>query len=276
MNVRRKTEDGRREVADAPLPEKKAGVAEAILLPTLTAVALVTLWHFAVRISHSDVFPSPLAVLRGIGELARKGVLLSYVRDSLLRVAVGYSFALVLGIPVGIALGWFSAAARAINPVIQFLRPISPLAWIPVAIVLFGVSNSAAIFLIFLASFFPIVVATMNGVRSVPAMYLQAGRNFGLSAPALFSRVIFPAALPRVLTGLRVSLGVAWLVVVAAEMIAVNSGLGYLVIDSRNAGKRYDLVVAAMLLIGVIGLVLNTLVRQVERLRAVRWGFNVP
>jgi NitT/TauT family transport system permease protein len=107
-------------------------------------------------------------------------------------------------------------------------------------------------------------------------MYIHAGRNFGLSAPALLSRVIFPAALPRVLSGLRVALGVAWLVVVAAEMIAVNSGLGYLVIDSRNAGKRYDLVIAAMLLIGVIGLLLNTLVRQVERLRAVRWGFNVP
>ena len=275
MNGKRKTENGKRDEG-APPPEKKGGIAEAILLPTLTAAALIALWHFAVRFSHSDVFPSPLAVLRGIGELARKGVLLSYVRDSLLRVAVGYSFALVLGIPVGIALGWYTSAARAVNPVIQFLRPISPLAWIPVAIVLFGVTNSAAIFLIFLASFFPIVVAAMNGVRNVPSMYLNAGRNFGLSAPALFSRVIFPAALPRVLTGLRVALGVAWLVVVAAEMIAVNSGLGYLVIDSRNAGKRYDLVIAAMLLIGVIGLALNALVRQVERLRAVRWGFNAP
>jgi NitT/TauT family transport system permease protein len=153
------------------------------------------------------------------------------------------------------------------------LRPISPLAWMPLAVIWFGVSNLAPIFLIFLASFFPIVVATMNGVRNVPMMYLSAGRNFGLSAPALFARVIFPAALPRVLTGLRVALGVAWLVVVAAEMLAVDSGLGYLVIDSRNAGKRYDLVVAAMLLIGLIGLALNSLVRLIERLRAVRWGF---
>lgn len=261
---------------DAPPPSTGPKVLETILLPALTAGVLIAVWHAAVVLTHTQVFPSPLAVVRGLSELARKGVLGSYVRDSLMRVAAGYSLALVLGIPLGIALGWYSAAARAINPVIQFLRPISPLAWIPVAIVLFGVSNSAAIFLIFLASFFPIVVAAMNGVRNVPSMYVQAGRNFGLSAPALFSRVIFPAALPRVLTGLRVSLGVAWLVVVAAEMIAVNSGLGYLVIDSRNAGKRYDLVIAAMVLIGVIGLVLNTLLRQVERLRAVRWGFNAP
>jgi NitT/TauT family transport system permease protein len=261
---------------DAPAPPTGPRALETILLPTLTALLLIGIWQSAVVFTKTQVLPSPLAVLRGIVELARKGLLGSYVRDSLVRVAAGYSLALAFGIPLGIALGWFSAAARAINPVIQFLRPISPLAWIPVAIVLFGVSNSAAIFLIFLASFFPIVVAAMNGVRNVPAMYLQAGRNFGLSTPALFSRVIFPAALPRVLTGLRVSLGVAWLVVVAAEMIAVNSGLGYLVIDSRNAGKRYDLVIAAMLLIGVIGLALNTLVRQVERLRAVRWGFNAP
>jgi NitT/TauT family transport system permease protein len=260
----------------APPPERRGGLAEAILLPVLTAALLVTVWHVAVVITRTDVFPSPLAVARGVGELARKGVLGIYVRDSLVRVAAGYSLALVFGIPTGIALGWYSGAARAINPVIQFLRPISPFAWIPVAIVLFGVTNSAAIFLIFLASFFPIVVATMNGVRNVPSMFLHAGRNFGLSAPALFSRVIFPAALPRVLTGLRVALGVAWLVVVAAEMIAVNSGLGYLVIDSRNAGKRYDLVIAAMLLIGLIGLALNLLVGQIERLRAVRWGFNVP
>ena len=264
------------EVDDAPPPEARSRLLETIGLPLVTAALLVALWHFAVVLSRTDVFPSPLAVVRGFGELVRKGLLGVYVRDSLVRVAAGYSLALVLGIPTGIALGWYGAAARALNPVIQLLRPISPLAWIPVAIVLFGVSNSAAIFLIFLASFFPIVVATMNGVRNVPFMYLAAGRNFGLSAPALFSRVIFPAALPRVLSGLRVALGVAWLVVVAAEMIAVNSGLGYLVIDSRNAGKRYDLVIAAMLLIGLIGLALNTLVRQVERLRAVRWGFNAP
>ncbi|HEX9149272.1 MAG TPA: ABC transporter permease [Thermoanaerobaculia bacterium] len=276
MNTRRKTENEERRTDDGPPLQQSPGVLEAVLLPILSAAVLIAVWQAVVVLSHTQIFPSPLAVVRGIAELSRKGVLGIYVRDSLLRVGAGYFLALLCGIPLGIALGWYSAAARAINPVIQFLRPISPLAWIPVAIVLFGVSNAAAIFLIFLASFFPIVVAAMNGVRNVPAMYLQAGRNFGLSTPALFSRVIFPAALPRVLTGLRVSLGVAWIVVVAAEMIAVNSGLGYLVIDSRNAGKRYDLVVAAMLLIGVIGLALNTLVRQVERLRAVRWGFNAP
>jgi len=201
-------------------------------------------------------------------------VLLAYSFDSLLRVAVGYGLALLLGIPAGLFLGWRQNAARAANPVIQFLRPISPLAWIPVSIVLFGISNFATMFLIFLASFFPIVVATMNGVRGIPSMYLWAGRNFDLSPAARLARVVLPAALPRVLTGLRIALGIAWLVVVAAEMIAVDSGLGYLVIDSRNAGKRYDLVVAAMILIGTIGLALNFLMLRIERLRSLRWGFR--
>ena len=247
---------------------------ESILLPAAAAALLVLFWHLAVRWTGTNVFPSPAAVARGLAELVRKGVLFQYARDSLLRVAAGYAAALAIGIPAGVILGWRPGAARAVNPVIQFLRPISPLAWIPVAIVLFGVNDSAAIFLIFLASLFPILVATMNGVRGVPAMYRDAGRNFGLSGAALLSRVVFPAALPEILTGLRIALGVAWIVVVAAEMIAVNSGLGYLVIDSRNAGKRYDLVVAAMLTIGVIGLLLNLLVQRVSRLRAVRWGFR--
>jgi NitT/TauT family transport system permease protein len=247
---------------------------ESIVLPFLAAAFLVLVWHFAVRWTHTDVFPSPAAVARGFVELARKGVLFQYSWDSLRRVAAGYGLALLVGIPAGIFLGWRPSLARAVNPVIQFLRPISPLAWIPVAIVVLGVTDIAAIFLIFLASLFPILVAASNGVRSVPAMYRDAGRNFGLKGAALLSRVIFPAALPEILAGLRIALGIAWIVVVAAEMIAVNSGLGYLVIDSRNAGKRYDLVVAAMISIGVIGLLLNLLMQRVSRLRAVRWGFR--
>jgi NitT/TauT family transport system permease protein len=128
--------------------------------------------------------------------------------------------------------------------------------------------------LIFLASFFPVVVATVNGVRNVPPMFRNAGQNFGLTPAALLGRVIFPASLPQVLVGLRIALGIAWLVVVAAEMIAVDSGLGYLIIDSRNAGKRYDLVVAGMLLIGLIGLGLDMSIRRMERWKSVRWGFS--
>jgi NitT/TauT family transport system permease protein len=105
-------------------------------------------------------------------------------------------------------------------------------------------------------------------------MFRRAGRNFGLTPVQQLSNVVFPAALPQIIIGLRIALGIAWLVVVAAEMIAVDSGLGYLVIDARNSGKRYDLVVAAMLLIGVIGLVLDLLFRRIQKLKSVRWGFR--
>jgi NitT/TauT family transport system permease protein len=245
--------------------------AARVVLPLAVAGVLLAVWHFAVVATGTKIFPSPLAVAKGLTQLPH---LRAYTLDSLFRVACGYGAAVLLGVPAGLALGWWSALAKATNPLIQMLRPISPLAWMPLAVIWFGVSNLAPIFLIFLASFFPVVVATMNGVRNVPPVFVQAGRNFGLSTGALLARVIVPAVLPRILVGLRIAFGVAWLVLVAAEMIAVDSGLGYLIIDARNAGKRYDLVVGGMLLIGVIGLALDTLIRLTERLRFVRWAFN--
>jgi NitT/TauT family transport system permease protein len=247
---------------------------EALFWPLLVAAGILFAWSYAVRLSGTNVFPSPLSVERGTVQLIERGVLWGYIGDSLRRVAIGYLAAVIIGIPAGLLLGWYPSAGQMVNPIIQMLRPISPIAWIPVAIVLFGVGDMASIYLIFLASFFPIVVSTMNGVRNVPSMYRRAGRNFGLSAGKLLARVVFPAALPQMLVGLRIALGIAWLVVVAAEMIAADSGLGYLVIDSRNAGKRYDLVVAAMLLIGLIGLVLDIGFRSAERVKSIRWGFR--
>jgi NitT/TauT family transport system permease protein len=182
--------------------------------------------------------------------------------------------AVAVGVPLGLWLGLAPAASQIVNPVIQFLRPISPIAWIPVAIIFFGVGDRAAVFLIFLASLFPILVACVGGVASLPPIFRSAGRNFGLSTPQMLARVVFPAALPQILIGARLALGIAWMVVVAAEMIAVDSGLGYLVIDSRNSGKRYDLVVAAMLIIGIIGLILDFAFRRLERIKSLRWGFR--
>ena len=245
-----------------------------VALPLGVAVLLLAAWHGAVRWSGSDIFPTPLEVVRGLGELIRQGLLLKYIVASLFRVTWGFGLAVLVGVPLGLVLGWFRVAYSAFNPFIQILRPISPIAWIPVAILWFGVKDSAPIFLIFLASVFPIAVSAMAAVQNMQQVYLRAAQNFGLSGIPLFRRVILPAALPQIITGLRIALGVAWLVVVAAEMIAVNSGLGYLIIDARNAGKRYDLVVAGMVMIGLIGLVLDGLMRQLEKFDAVRWGYG--
>ena len=253
-----------------PVPRKW----ERFFWPVLTSALFLAFWHYSVVWTATRIFPSPLAVEKAIAELVKKSLLWIYIGDSLRRVAIGFGTAALLGIPFGLMLGWYPAANQVVNPVLQLLRPISPIAWIPVAIILFGVGDPAATFLIFLGAFFPIVVTCVNGVSNVPSMFRQAGRNFGLSRPQLLVRVVFPAALPQIIVGLRIALGIAWLVVVAAEMIAVNSGLGYLVIDSRNAGKRYDLVVAAILLIGVMGLAIDFCFRRLERLKSVRWGFR--
>src|SRR3981081_468908 len=244
-----------------------------IISPIVVMLILGFVWDKAVVLSGSDIFPRPYQVFLGLAELIQRGLLLKYVIASLFRVSVGFILAVLIGVPCGLVLGWFQTAFFAFNPIIQMLRPISPIAWIPIAILWFQVDDRAPIFLIFLASVFPIMVSTIAAVKNIPPVYVRAAENFGLSRIVLFRQVIFPACLPQILTGLRIALGIAWLVVVAAEMIAVNSGLGYLIIDARNAGKRYDLVVAGMVMIGLIGLVLDLLVRQVEKFDEVRWGY---
>jgi NitT/TauT family transport system permease protein len=243
-------------------------------VPLAVAAAAVLAWHLAVRLSGSDLFPAPLDVLAGIVELASKGLLVKYIVASLYRVSIGFTLAVLVGVPLGLVCGWFSPLFHALNPLIQVLRPISPIAWIPLAILWFGVDDRAPIFLIFLASVFPITVSSMAAVQNIQPVYIRAARNFGLSRLDLFRRVILPATMPQIITAIRIALGIAWLVVVAAEMIAVNSGLGFLIIDARNAGKRYDLVVAGMVMIGVIGLCLDQLVRRLENFDEVRWGYG--
>jgi NitT/TauT family transport system permease protein len=250
------------------------GKWERFFWPLLACALFLALWHFSVVWTATKIFPSPLAVEQGIAGLIHKQLLWRDMLDSLRRVAIGFGAAAVIGIPLGLTLGWYPAANQVVNPLLQILRPISPIAWIPVAIILLGVGDHAATSLIFLGALFPIVVACVDGVSNVPSVFRLAGRNFGLSPVRLLTRVVFPAALPKIIVGLRIALGIAWLVVVAAEMIAVDSGLGYLVIDSRNSGKRYDLVVAAMLMIGLIGLILDTAFRQLEKIKSVRWGFR--
>lgn len=231
-------------------------------------------WHLAVKWSGTRIFPSPRDVAKGLQGLLGKHVLWYDIVDSLRRVTIGFGLATIIGVPLGLTLGWYPAANRVVNPVIQILRPISPIAWIPVAILLLGVGDHAATSLIFVGAFFPIVVACVAAVDNVPTVLQRAALNFGLRPVEVLVRVVFPAALPQILAGLRIALGIAWLVVVAAEMVAVDSGLGYLVIDSRNSGKHYDLVVAAMIMIGTIGLALDLLFRQIENIPSVRWGFR--
>lgn len=247
----------------------------ALLLRPIALIALLILaWSIAIPYEPAHLLPGPWGVVEGIADLLQHGLLFKYIVASLFRVTWGFTLAVVLAVPLGLAIGWYQRAELAVNPILQILRPISPLAWIPIAILWFGVGDLAAISLIFVGCFFPLMLTAINAVRNIPGVYVNAGRNFGLSAPALFYRVLFPAIVPNLIVGLRITLGIAWLVVVAAEMIAVNSGLGFLIVDARNAGNRYDLVVAGMIVIGITGLLLDQGMRSLEKVKSFRWGYS--
>ena len=243
-------------------------------LPALAVIAvLLTAWWLVVIETHSVIFPTPWQVVTGTVELIRDGTLWIHIGASLMRVGVGFSLAVVVAVPLGLWLGWVKWAYSTLNPLFQILRPISPIAWIPLAILWFGVGNASPIYLIFISSVFPMIVQTTAGVHTIERRYLRAAQNFGVSRYTLFRQVVIPAVLPQIIVGMRIGLGVAWLVVVAAEMIALRSGLGYLIIDSRNAGNRYDLVIAGMIIIGLIGLLLDGVMRLLEGLKSVRWRY---
>ena len=244
------------------------------ILPPLALVAsLIAVWWIVVVESESVIFPTPWQVVTGTLEIAQDGALWDHIGASLLRVGIGFGLATLIAVPLGLLMGWVAGAYATLNPIFQILRPISPIAWIPLAILWFGVGDVSPIFLIFLAATFPTVVQTTAGVHTIELQYLRAAENFGVSRLKLFRQVVIPAVLPQIIVGMRISLGVAWLVLVAAEMIALKSGLGYLIMDSRNAGNRYDLVIAAMGIIGLIGLLLDGAMRQLEGLKAVRWRY---
>jgi NitT/TauT family transport system permease protein len=244
-----------------------------VLPPMVVLAVVVAVWWAVVVKTESAIFPTPWQVVTGAMELVEDGTLWDHIGASLFRVGAGFGLAVLVGIPLGLWMGWVSGAYRTFNPIFQMLRPISPIAWIPVAILWFGVGEVSPIFLIFISSVFPLIVQTTSGVHTIDRRYLRAAANFGVPRSVLFRQVVIPAVLPEIIVGMRIGIGVAWLVVVAAEMIALRSGLGYLIMDSRNAGNRYDLVIAAMIIIGTIGLMLDGITRLLERLKTVRWRY---
>jgi NitT/TauT family transport system permease protein len=239
----------------------------------IVAAVLVAVWWAAVAYTQSAIFPTPRMVVEGTLELARDGSLWEHIGASLMRVGAGFGIAVAFAIPLGLWMGRVHGAFVTLNPIFQILRPISPIAWIPISILWFGVGNASPIYLIFIASVFPMIVQTTVGVHTIEKRFLRAADNFDVPRGKFFLQVVLPATLPQIITGMRIGLGVAWLVVVAAEMIALRSGLGYMIMDARNAGNRYDLVVAGMIIIGLIGLALDGIMRLLESMKIVRWRY---
>lgn len=245
------------------------------LLPVYVALGVLVLWWVLAELEAfpESLFPTPLSVAHGFVEEASNGRLFNDLVASLWRVASGFLLAVALGIPLGLFLGRNEWVRTSLMPAINFLRSLSPLAWIPFAILWFGVGDRPAIFLIFMASFFPIVLGTVAAVASIPAVYFRVARDYGMSTREVFTQVMLPAIAPQVITALRVTAGLAWLVVVAAEMIAGRDGLGFAIWDARN-GLRMDLLVQGMIVIGVIGVGIDRLLVRLTNIPSVRWGYE--
>jgi len=245
------------------------------MLPFLVVLVALLLWAAVafLKLFPESVFPSPVAVARGFVEEFRTGRLLDDVVASLFRVTTGFALAVFTGIPAGLWLGRHARARIAFLPVVNFFRSLSPLAWIPFAILWFGIGDLPTVFLIFMASFFPVVLATVAAVANIPSVYFRVARDYGFSNNEVLTQVTLPAIAPQVITSLRVTAGLAWLVVVAAEMIAGRAGLGFAIWDARN-GLRMDLLVCGMIVIGVIGVVIDRVLLQLTRISSVRWGYE--
>ncbi len=240
-------------------------------LPVAGLVLFGALWQLAAAHYTPEQFPGPVLVARALWEVAADGTLWANTRISLARFVGGYLFAVLVAIPLGLLLGRVTALARLFDPIIQVLRPISPIAWFPLSVLWLGIGNAPAVFIIFLAAFFPVLLTTIAAVRAIPRVYLRVAVNFGAPRAMTFLRVMVPAAFPGIMVGLHIAVGTAWIHLVAGEMLGAQSGLGYMIVDARNF-LRTDLIIAAMLVIGVLGLTIYQGMRALERRIGRRWG----
>jgi ABC-type nitrate/sulfonate/bicarbonate transport system permease component len=240
-----------------------------LLLAFVAVWQAVSLYGHRVNPQLDVMMPPPTAVLSAGAELLHRGVLLRHIVDSLERVLMAVGAAALLGAPLGLAMGWVPRFRAAVDPLLEFVRPIPPLAWIPLSILWFGIGDMQIVYIIFLAAFFPVVLNALAGARDVDPYLVRAGLSLGASRREVFRTVVLPAALPHVFTGVRIGLGIGWMALVAGELVAAPSGLGYMINNARTL-FRSDYILLGMVLIGVLGLLLDFLMRRLERL-AMPW-----
>lgn len=230
------------------------------------AIALLT-WHFFTSsLFLNEQFSrsfSPENTFRELIRLISDGVLMRHVIPSLSRVGIGLLTAMAIGLPVGILVGYFLKLNLITNTVFQFVRMTSPLAWMPIAIIIFGVGNKPIYFLIAVAAVWPIIINTAHGVRNVNVIWIKVVRMLGGHDWAVLRRAVIPAIIPDVLTGMRISLGISWIILVPAEMLGVPSGLGYYILDTRDR-FNYGEMTAVILVIGFLGFISDTLLRIIQ------------
>jgi NitT/TauT family transport system permease protein len=262
----------------APRPRRSLDRARAIALGAGFPLLLILLWDRAVALTGTRLIPSPrqVAVMMydfsfgGIYDDAFSGTILIHLWKSMQRVYGGFFLAALVAIPLGLALGRIKILRQLLDPTISLLRPIPVTAWLPLSMIFFGLGPNAAIFLVFLGAFYPILLNTVFGVRSVDPRLFEAAAMLGCSGPAMFRQVMLPAALPAIFNGLRVAHGFAWILIVVGEMTGVPTGLGSVIMDGRTL-SRTDLVITGMIVIGVAGFVTDRIIVTISN-RFLAWS----
>jgi NitT/TauT family transport system permease protein len=278
-------------ISDAP--ERRAPEATAAAsrrhrqrLETLRAIALgvgfpillVLIWDRAVAISGTRLIPSPhqVAVMMydfsfgGVYDDAFSGTILIHIWKSVQRVYSGFFLAAIIGIPLGMMIGRSRILRQLLDPTISLLRPIPVTAWLPLSMIFFGLGPNAAIFLVFLGAFYPILLNTMFGVRSIDPRLFEAAAMLGCSGTGMFRQIVLPASLPAIFSGLRIAHGFAWILIVVGEMTGVPTGLGSVVMDGRTL-SRTDLVITGMIVIGACGFVTDRIIVAISN-RLLSWS----
>lgn len=271
--------------AAAPAPEPKETVGLGLwhrVMPFVIPLGVLVLWQLATMIlgrSLGPFFPAPTVVAQSLLDWATgysgvtavySGKMIFAILDSLRRVITALALAICIGIPLGVLVGWLRPVQRLVDPAMQLIRPVPVTAWVPLSMLWFGIGDGAAIYLIVLATVFPIYINTVQGVRYVNPIVVRAGRMLGAADWRLLIYVVLPAALPTIFAGLRIAFGFAWMAVVVSELVAVKNGLGYVMFEAYGF-LRADIVIAAMVVIGTLGFITDWLMVLLEK-RLLRWA----
>jgi ABC-type nitrate/sulfonate/bicarbonate transport system permease component len=247
-------------------------------LKVIILVTVIAIWHLlsVSSLLVHQLLPSPWETLVSIKTLSTAGLpqgykLIRHIEESLYRVLYGFSLALMVAVPLGIMIGWSRVLREVVTPLVEIVRPIPPLAWIPLAIFWFGIGLKSSVFIIFLGAFFPMLLNTVSGVLAVDTRLIEAARTLGARRMDIYIKILIPGATPAIYTGARIGMGIAWMTLIAAEFTGVKSGygLGYMIMVARDI-QRPDHIVAGMIIIGVIGYTLDICLRGAEH-TLLRW-----
>jgi NitT/TauT family transport system permease protein len=257
---------------------KMAQGLRAFVLGAGFPILLILIWDRAVAITGTRLIPGPwqVAVMMydftfgGVYDDAFSGTILTHIWKSMQRVYGGFFLAALVGIPSGMMIGRIQVLRQILDPTISLLRPIPVTAWLPLSMIFFGLGPNAAIFLVFLGAFYPILLNTMFGVRSIDPRLFEAAAMLGCRGAGIFRQIVLPASLPAIFSGLRIAHGFAWILIVVGEMTGVPTGLGSVVMDGRTL-SRTDLVITGMIVIGACGFVTDRIIVAISN-RLLSWS----